>query len=148
MAAGPRTQHLLVSGLQAQKPCIPSMGVSIPWISRCSLHTFGPKVGMIYILGSLPAPPNYPLRHQIPSNRDHKALNRGTLGGLGRAWVSGLKLSSRPFPGMNSVKSPPCHHQKHSFHGSRQNAVPERALRPSSAPDLPIFWVLIWNYKV
>ena len=34
----------------------------------------------------VPAPPNYPLinlRDPIPSNRDHKALNRGTLGGLG-----------------------------------------------------------------
>ena len=30
------------------------------------------------------APPSYPLRHpEKPSNRDHKALNRGTLGGLG-----------------------------------------------------------------
>ena len=36
---------------------------------------------------SVPAPPQLPFKEsQIPSNGDHKALNRGTLGGLGRAW--------------------------------------------------------------
>ena len=31
-----------------------------------------------------PAPPQLPCKEpQIPSNRDHKALNRGTLGGVG-----------------------------------------------------------------
>ena len=32
---------------------------------------------------------------QIPSNRDHKALNRGTLGGLGRDPLSGMASSFR-----------------------------------------------------
>ena len=35
-------------------------------------------------LGQMPAPPNYPFKEpQIPSNRDYKALHRGTLGRLG-----------------------------------------------------------------
>ena len=33
---------------------------------------------------AIPAPPNYPFRNpKIPSNRDHKALNGGTVGGRG-----------------------------------------------------------------
>ena len=39
-------------------------------------------------------------RPQIPSNRDHKALNRGTLGGAGttRAVSQSLRLSQRVSP--------------------------------------------------
>ena len=38
----------------------------------------------IYIYIYLPAPPQLPFKTpQIPSNRDHKALNRVTFGGLG-----------------------------------------------------------------
>ena len=47
----------------------------------------------------LTSTPQLPFKeHQIPSNRDHKALNRGTLGGLGIApsthWYLPEPLSS------------------------------------------------------
>ena len=46
----------------------------------CMIWSLGPKA---LKFESLPGPPNYPLRD--PSNRDYMALNRGTLGGPGRA---------------------------------------------------------------
>ena len=50
-----------------------------------------------------PAPPNYPLRNpKLPSNRDHEALNSGTLGGSGPSgdvWGWGLLQKGFYLPG-------------------------------------------------
>ena len=59
-------------------------GVAANWCVPCSgLYAEGPRT----LLKDLPLrtfPPQLPFQIRcIPTNRDHKALNRGTLGGLG-----------------------------------------------------------------
>ena len=47
-------------------------------------------------LRSQPGPPSYPFKPpQIPSNRDHKAISRGALRGLGWTWHPKLHTAQR-----------------------------------------------------